>query len=108
MAMQFNVCETCGAKDGRAGNLIQQGDGPAECENCRDTRKRGEVVIHSYLRRTEEEIAKTMQIVTDLLKLRDEVRNLRDNEDKDFCVIGSMLGISRLDAIQIYEGVRNV
>ncbi len=62
--MQYNVCETCGACDGRAGNLISQEDGshPDECINCSTTRKTEEVFI-SCLSRTEEEIKKTMAII---------------------------------------------
>jgi hypothetical protein len=61
--MQWNVCETCGAKDGRAGLLRKIKDGPAECLNCSDTRQQGAVVIHSNLKRTDEEIQKTMDIL---------------------------------------------
>ena len=64
--MQYNVCETCGAKDGRAGLLIKtKGTNLSECINCHDTRERKEVVIHIGLglSRTEEEIKKTMAIL---------------------------------------------
>ena len=62
--MQYNVCETCGAKDGRAGLLIKtKGTNLSECINCHDTRERKEVVIHMRLSRTEEEIKKTMAIL---------------------------------------------
>ena len=62
--MQYNICETCGACDGRAGNLISQEDGshPDECINCNTTRQTGEVFI-SCLSRTEEEIKKTIAII---------------------------------------------
>lgn len=60
--MEYNVCGTCGAKDGRAGLLI--GDGTlSECLNCHDTRKTGIITIHSNLIRTDEEITKTMKIL---------------------------------------------
>jgi len=61
--MEYNECDICGAKDGRAGMLIRCGNGPEECLNCRDTRERGEIVIHSYLPRTNEEIRKICKIV---------------------------------------------
>jgi len=49
--MQYNVCKTCGAKDGRAGMLVN-----GECQNCYDTRKTGSFVIHSFLNRTAVEL----------------------------------------------------
>lgn len=62
--MQYNICETCGACDGRAGNLTSQKDGSQlnECINCYTTRQTGEVFI-SCLSRTEEEIKKTKAII---------------------------------------------
>ena len=107
MSMQYNVCETCGAKDGRAGYLVKISDGPAACQNCKDSRKQRQVVIHSHLRRTDEEIAKTMQLVTDLLAMQEQIKQMRDVEDQDFCVIASKLSISRVDAISLYEEMRN-
>lgn len=56
--MEYNVCKTCGAKDGRAGILINE-----ECLNCYKTREKGEVCIHIDLKRTIEEIKKTMDIL---------------------------------------------
>lgn len=56
--MQYNICKTCGAKDGRAGNLFNE-----ECENCYKTRMTGEFCIHTWLKRTDEEIQKTMSIL---------------------------------------------
>jgi hypothetical protein len=63
--MQYNECKTCGAKDGRAGLLIGvPSEGiPDECLNCHDTRKTGNIVIHTNLIRTEEEIQKTFNIL---------------------------------------------
>lgn len=58
MAMQYNDCKTCGARDGRAGTLI---DG--ECWNCWQTRKTGSVSINSGLIRTEDELKRTMAIL---------------------------------------------
>jgi hypothetical protein len=57
--VQYNVCSTCGAKDGRAGMLIN-----GDCENCHDTRKTGEVVVHTNLSRTPEELQKTASILS--------------------------------------------
>lgn len=57
--MEYNVCKTCGACDGRAGFLIN-----GECQNCYDTRRRGDVVIHANLPRTDKEIQRTVQIVS--------------------------------------------
>jgi len=61
--MQYNTCETCGAKDGRAGILISDNGGPNDCINCHTTRKTGEAFIDTSLSRTEEEIKKTMAIL---------------------------------------------
>ena len=58
--IEYNICGTCGAKDGRAGDLIN-----GECLNCFYTRKTGEVCIHAWLKRTDEEIQKTMDILND-------------------------------------------
>lgn len=62
--MQFNVCGTCSAKDGRAGNLFgEKGKDLFECRNCHNTRKNGKVFIDTSLSRTKEEIKKTMAIL---------------------------------------------
>ena len=55
---ECNVCETCGAKDGRAGLLVN-----GECLNCHETRETGKVVRHAYLRRTFREAARTAKIL---------------------------------------------
>ena len=62
--MQYNVCSTCGAKDGRAGLLISSdiNNHIPECLNCYDTRNGDAIVVHSNLIRTHEEIQKTMAI----------------------------------------------
>ena len=56
--MVFNTCKTCGAKDGRAGLLI---DG--ECQNCHETRRTGTISVFADLKRTPEELARTIAIV---------------------------------------------
>jgi hypothetical protein len=56
--MQFNVCKTCGASNGRCGNTIDD-----ECRNCYTTRMKGEVSIFADLQRTAEEIHKTIAIL---------------------------------------------
>lgn len=56
--MQFNICCNCGAKDGRAGMLINE-----MCLNCYDTKKRNEIVIHAELVRTEEELDKQFELI---------------------------------------------
>lgn len=63
---QFNVCSTCGAKDGRAGLLISSPSvgSQDDCLNCYDTRKTGTATIHTHLRRFPEEIVKTLNILT--------------------------------------------
>ena len=62
--MEYNVCETCGACDGRAGNLYRTKDvGKYECENCHRTRDSGAIMIFANLVRTDEEIKKTMAIL---------------------------------------------
>ena len=61
--VQYNVCEVCGAKDGRAGLLIKLVGCKAVCENCNDTAKTGKIVIHVNLIRTDEELEKTFNIL---------------------------------------------
>lgn len=61
--MQFNKCKTCGAKDGRAGMLIN-----GECLNCNKTRKTGKFTLDATLRRTDEEVAKTAYILEKKMK----------------------------------------
>lgn len=63
---QFNICSTCGAKDGRAGLLINSPSVGShdECLNCYDTRKTGKATIHTHLKRLPEEIIKTLNILT--------------------------------------------
>lgn len=61
--MQYNVCEICGAKDGRAGMLIGGPNKPHACGNCHDTRESGKITIHAHLKRTEEEVKKTFAIL---------------------------------------------
>jgi hypothetical protein len=63
--MEFNVCEHCGACDGRAGMLIGSPsllDGKRLCLNCRDTARSGDVTIHMYLPRSDEELEKTFSL----------------------------------------------
>lgn len=57
--MQYNVCKTCLADNGRAGTLIDD-----ECVNCYHTRHSGDIVVFSYLRRTDEELQRTFNIIT--------------------------------------------
>lgn len=59
MKMQYNVCKTCGANNGRAGMLRND-----ECANCYDTRTSGSITIHSSLVRTAEEHKKTFAILS--------------------------------------------
>lgn len=61
--VQYNTCETCGATDGKAGNLFKVPGSPNECLNCYKTRESGEVVVHACLDRTEEQIQRTMNIL---------------------------------------------
>lgn len=56
--MEFNICGICGAKDGRAGLLIN-----GNCLNCNDTINCGRITIYNNLIRTDEEIEKTMNIL---------------------------------------------
>ncbi len=58
LPMEYNVCKTCRASDGRCGMLI---DG--ECLNCHKTRETGEVQIDMSLPRTSEELKRTMEIL---------------------------------------------
>ena len=64
--MEYNVCKTCGAKDGRAGMLwgkIIDGVEVAECENCHMTRKSGNCHVNGDLQRTPAELKKTFNIL---------------------------------------------
>lgn len=63
--MQYNVCEVCGAKDGRAGLLIGNKEKalPFACMNCHDTITKREITIHANLIRNKEELEKTFQIL---------------------------------------------
>ncbi len=66
--IQYNKCNVCGADGGRCGMLIKTEKFPKHvCMNCYDTWNTGNLVIHSYLGRTKEELEKT----ADLLKLKD-------------------------------------
>lgn len=56
--MQYNVCKTCGADNGRAGMLIND-----ECLNCHDTRKNGFITIYAHLTRKDGEIKRTFDIL---------------------------------------------
>ena len=56
--MEYNVCKTCGACDGRCGLMIGE-----ECLNCHKTRETGNFVLHAELERTPEEMAKTGAIL---------------------------------------------
>lgn len=67
--MVFNTCETCGASDGRAGILFGGENLPDECANCHDTRKSRSVVIYANLKRTDDEIKRTMEILNLLAPL---------------------------------------
>ena len=56
--MEYNVCKTCGACDGRCGIMID-----SECLNCHHTREKGEFCLHADLDRTDEEMEKKGQIL---------------------------------------------
>lgn len=66
--MEYNTCDYCGAKDGRAGmiwwKVLEDGSvSKGACENCNDTLNGDNtVVIHSHLSRTPEELQKTMAL----------------------------------------------
>ena len=61
--MEYNVCETCGACNGRAGLVINVKGNPVECKNCYETRKTGAIFIDASLSRTQDELKKTMNII---------------------------------------------
>jgi hypothetical protein len=60
--MEYNKCKTCGAKNGRAGMLIN-----GECMNCYKTRKNKEITLDTSLQRTDEEVKKTFAILGEAL-----------------------------------------
>lgn len=65
--MEFNICSTCGAKDGRAGFLVGKiGCSRMECQNCCDTRESGNICVHLDLIRTQEELNKTFAILDEI------------------------------------------
>lgn len=61
--MEFNTCKVCGACDGRAGNLIGSPGQPSACGNCYDSLRSGDMVLHTHLRRTDDEVARMMAAV---------------------------------------------
>lgn len=69
--MTFNVCQTCLASDGRAGLLIGIKGLPDECSNCHETRKTGNIVIHTNLKRTDDEIQRTIKILVNHDRIKD-------------------------------------
>jgi len=78
MTMEYNKCKNCGACDGRAGTLWTNTTEGYEsfCENCKDTFKTQNFVIHANLRRTDEEIEKTGQLLNkDTNNVSDERRD---------------------------------
>lgn len=64
--MQYNECKICGAKDGRAGILwgVPSLGIEMACQNCYETKRTGNVVIFSHLIRSEEELQRTINILT--------------------------------------------
>lgn len=75
--MQFNTCRTCGACDGRAGMLIQEGpDGVLNCLNCNDSFKQGAFVVHAHLRRTPEELKRQGEALTAHLQKQNDSREV--------------------------------
>lgn len=65
--MEYNTCSCCGANGGRAGNLWSNAEIGYKnlCENCKDTLVTRSPVLHLNLHRTEEEINKTMGLLTE-------------------------------------------
>ncbi len=62
--VEYNICDTCGACDGRCGLTIDDGEGAGhECLNCHKTRETGDFILHTWLSRTDEEMKKTGQIL---------------------------------------------
>jgi hypothetical protein len=63
--MIYNTCQYCGANNGRAGLLIGSPSREIKdaCKNCWDTINKGEVCIHADLKRTNEEIKKTINLL---------------------------------------------
>jgi hypothetical protein len=63
--MEYNTCKVCGANNGRAGNLISSPSQEIEsaCGNCYDSLKTGNMVLHTNLRRTDDEVARMMAAV---------------------------------------------
>lgn len=66
--MEYNTCNICGANNGRAGLLVGNSSKGLvhACLNCHDTRTTKEIVIHTNLIRTPEELEKTFKILKDV------------------------------------------
>lgn len=63
--MEYNTCEICGASDGRCGLMFSSKKitgNKFTCLNCYDTLKTGNIVIHTELNRTDEEIKKRCHV----------------------------------------------
>jgi len=62
--MEYNKCEICGANGGRCGMTIKTEKCPKNaCLNCHETWNTGNLVIHVWLSRTDEELEKTANIL---------------------------------------------
>lgn len=117
--MNFNICGTCGACDGRAGNLFgHEGSDVNNCENCRDSLLQNSFVIHTHLKRTKTELDRMMtaveqhnkpEVTTDVmvsevkvvydisknkLDIGDKVVSIWSNYDTCSLRIGTVLGFT--------------
>ena len=80
MMSEYNTCGTCGATDGRAGDLIGKEGQAGECECCRRTRETGKVTLCAHLPRTKEEVAKIVAIVTEGKPTMTPIEQMSDAE----------------------------
>lgn len=113
--MGFNICRTCGACDGRAGMLIQEGpDGVLNCLNCNDSFKQGAFVVHAHLHRTPEELKRQGEALTAYLQKQNdsqEVMNeLKGHNKKD--IMGRRLELHQqvvcVDQFRTSSGIQNL
>ncbi len=106
--MEYNVCQICGACDGRAGFLVGSPTKLHACQNCDDTRETGKIVIHSYLARTGEELEKTFAILKPVINNELVLYAVRNSKGQYFRAKGySSTGATWVDDInkgKIYGG----
>lgn len=110
--MQYNECSICGANKGRAGHLVGNPEIGVRnaCLNCFDTTTTGDIVIHSDLNRTAEELQRTFNIlnVTKNNKPMGELQILRKYLEKGVLTVSELRALFKhnvflVDSAAIYS-----